>query len=74
MSSRTSRMEARAAVPGMAGAGEERWRDYKLGSRAVVVGGRQLEMPTGIYHRHVLHRVLAPSSLNYKQLCALLPA
>ena len=33
MSSRTSRMEARAAVPGMAGAGEERWRDYRLGSR-----------------------------------------
>ena len=26
-------MEARAAVPGMAGAGEERWRGYRLGSR-----------------------------------------
>ena len=42
--------------------------------RAVVAGGRQLEMPTGIYHRHVLHCVLAPSPLHYKQLCAFLPA
>ena len=37
--------------------------------KAVVAGGRQLEMPTGIYHC-----VLAPSPLPCKQLCVLLPA